>query len=298
MSTTVAGLVLASPVMVASGCAGTGRELAGYAPLSTYGAVVTRSITRDARPGAQVPSIEETPAGLVHATGLPNPGLDGFLASELPWLLTEGARVVVSVVARELGEYAEVARRLATAPGVSAVEVNLAQPDAVAAGVLDVREPFHVGAAVSAVLRELPRGVPVLAKLRPDTVRVAEAVKVAADAGAAAVVLGGALPASLSDGRDAGLSGPAVRPLALRCVADARHALDAAGATCDVVAAGGIVTARDARAFLDLGAVAVQVGSALLHDPTTAARLAAALSTDEGSAWSAALAEECLLPPI
>ncbi|MSY86366.1 MAG: hypothetical protein F2693_16860, partial [Actinobacteria bacterium] len=193
VTVTVAGLVLASPVLVASGCAGTGRELAGYAPLSTYGAVVTRSITRDPRPGAQVPSIAETPAGLVHATGLPNPGLDGFLATELPWLLTEGARVVVSVVARELGEYAEVARRLATAPGVSAVEVNLAQPDAVAAGVLDVREPFHVGAAVSAVLRELPRGVPVLAKLRPDTVRVAEAVKVAADAGAAAVVLGGAL---------------------------------------------------------------------------------------------------------
>lgn len=283
MTTTVAGLVLASPVLVASGCAGTGRELAGYAPLSTYGAVVTRSITRDPRPGAQLPSIAETAAGLVHATGLPNPGLDGFLATELPWLLTEGARVVVSVVARELGEYAEVARRLATAPGVSAVEVNLSQPDAVAAGVLDVREPFHVGAAVSAVLRELPRGVPVLAKLRPDTVRVAEAVKVAADAGAAAVVIGGALPASLPDGRDAGLSGPAVRPLAMRCVADARRALDAVGATCDVVASGGIVTTRDARAFLDLGAVAVQVGSALLHDPTTAARLAAALS-NKGSA--------------
>jgi dihydroorotate dehydrogenase (NAD+) catalytic subunit len=144
-----------------------------------------------------------------------------------------------------------------------------------------VREPFHVGAAVSAVLRELPRGVPVLAKLRPDTVRVAEAVKVAADAGAAAVVLGGALPASLPDGRDAGLSGPAIRPLVLRCVAEARRALDAAGATCDVVACGGIATAEDARAALDLGAVAVQVGSALFHDPTTAARIAAALTESE-----------------
>lgn len=280
-STTLAGLTLASPVLVASGCAGTGRELAAHAPLSTYGAVVTRSISRDPRPGAGVPSIAETPAGLVHATGLPNPGLDGFLATELPWLLTEGARVVVSVVARELGEYAEVARRLASAPGVSAVEVNLAVPDAVAQGVLDVREPFHVGAAVSAVLRELPRGVPVLAKLRPDTVRVAEAVKVAADAGAAAVVLGGAVPASLPDGRDAGLSGPAIRPLALRCVVEARRALDAAGATCDVVACGGIATAADARAALDLGATAVQVGSALFHDPTTAARIAAALTESE-----------------
>lgn len=279
--TTVAGLTLASPVLIASGCGGTGRELAGYAPLSTYGAFTTRSITRDARAGSPRPSIAETPAGLVHATGLPNPGLDGFLATELPWLLTEGARVVVSVVARELGEYAEVARRLASAPGVSAVEVNLASPDATAQGILDVREPFHVGAAVSAVLRELPRGVPVLAKLRPDTVRVAESVKVAADAGASAVVLGGAVPAALPDGRDAGLSGPAIRPLASRCLTEARAALDAAGATCDVVACGGIATADDARLALALGAVAVQVGSALLHDPTTAARIAAALTESE-----------------
>ncbi|MAY97604.1 hypothetical protein [uncultured Nocardioides sp.] len=283
MSTRVAGLTLASPVLVASGCGGTGRELSAYAPLSTYGAFTTRSISRDARRGAGGPTLAETPAGLVHATGLPNPGLDVFLATELPWLLTEGARVVVSIVARDLGEYAEVARRLATAPGVSAVEVNLAVPDAAELGVLDAREPFHVGAAVSTVLRELPRGVPVLAKLRPDPVRVAESVKVAADAGAGAVVLGGALPASLPDGRPAGLSGPAVSPLALRCVTDARAALDAAGAECDVIACGGIGTAEDARTALRLGAVAVQVGSALFHDPTTAVRLAAALDPDEGA---------------
>lgn len=283
MSVRVAGLTLASPVLVASGCGGTGRELSAYAPLSTYGAFTTRSISRDARPGSDGPTLAETPAGLVHATGLPNPGLDVFLATELPWLLTEGARVVVSIVARDLGEYGEVARRLATAPGVSAVEVNLAVPDATELGVLAAREPFHVGAAVSTVLRELPRGVPVLAKLRPDPVRVAETVKVAADAGAGAVVLGGALPAALPDGRPAGLSGPAVSPLALRCVADARAALDAAGAECDVIACGGIGTAEDARTALRLGAVAVQVGSALFHDPTTAARLAAALDPDEGA---------------
>ena len=283
MSVRVAGLTLASPVLVASGCGGTGRELAAYAALSTYGAFTTRSISRDARPGAAGPTLAETPAGLVHATGLPNPGLDAFLATELPWLLTEGARVVVSVVARDLGEYAEVARRLATAPGVSAVEVNLAVPDAAELGVLDAREHFHVGAAVSTVLRELPRGVPVLAKLRPDPVRVAETVRVAADAGAAAVVLGGALPAALPDGRPAGLSGPAIAPLALRCVADARVALDAAGADCDVVACGGIGSPEDPRHALDRGAVAVQVGSALFHDPTTAARIAAALSPDEGA---------------
>lgn len=271
MSARVAGLALSSPVLVASGCAGTGRDLAAYGPLAAYGAVVSRSVTRDPRPGGPAPRFAESPAGLVHATGLPGPGIDGFLATELPWLLQEGARVVVSVVGRELGEYAELARRLGTAPGVAAVEVNLAAPDAVAAGLLDVREPFHVGAAVAAVLRELPRGVPVLAKLRPDPLRVVEATRAAADAGAGAVVVGGALPAALPDGRDAGLSGPAVRPLALRCTTLAAQVAGEAGL--DVVGCGGVATAADARAYLDAGAVAVQVGSALFHDPTTAARL-------------------------
>lgn len=270
----LAGLSLASPVLVASGCGGTGRELASYGDLRELGAFVTRSITLDARPGGPLPRIVETPSGLVHATGLPNPGLDIFLATELPWLVQQGVRVVVSIAASSLGEYAELARRLGRSPGVSAIEVNLSAPDASSAGVLDVREPFQAASVVAAVERDLPPGLPVLAKLRPDVSRVVETVRTVLEAGAGAVVVGNALPAAMPDGRSAGLSGPAVLPVTLRCVSEVHQALPDA----QVVAAGGITRAHDARAFLAAGATAVQVGTALLHDPTAAARLVAELA--------------------
>lgn len=277
--TVLAGLRLASPVVVAAGCGGTGRELAAYGALEALGAFTTRTITLDARRGGPVPRLLETPSGLLHATGLPNPGVDGFLATELPWLLQQRARVVVSVAARSLGELAELARRLGTAPGVSAVEVNVSPPDTgPEPELMSAREPFQVGAAVAAVERELPRGVPVLAKLRPDAVRVVEAARAAVEAGAQALVVGQALPASMPDGRAAGLSGPAVGPLALRCLVEVLEAVDV-----PVVAGGGVATVADVRARLALGAVAVQVGAALLHDPTTAARLVAALDPDATS---------------
>lgn len=277
--TVLAGLRLASPVVVAAGCGGTGRELAAYGSLEALGAFTTRTITLDARRGGPVPRLLETPSGLLHATGLPNPGVDGFLATELPWLLQQRARVVVSVAARSLGELAELARRLGTAPGVSAVEVNVSPPDAgPEPELMSAREPFQVGAAVAAVERELPRGVPVLAKLRPDAVRVVEAARAAVEAGAQALVVGQALPASMPDGRAAGLSGPAVGPLALRCLVEVLEAVDV-----PVVAGGGVATVADVRARIALGAVAVQIGAALLHDPTTAARLVAALDPDATS---------------
>ncbi len=130
---------------------------------------------------------------------------------------------------------------------------------------------------VSTVHRDLPRGVPVLAKLRSDLLRVAEHARAVLDAGADAVVVGNALPAAMPDGRPAGLSGPAIRPLALRCLAEVL----AAAPEASVIASGGIATAADARAVLDLGATAVQIGTALLHDPTTAARLVTELGEDE-----------------
>src|SRR5262245_56530086 len=255
--------------MVAAGCGGTGRELTPYVDPARIGAFVTRSITTTPRPGNASPRIVETPSGLINAVGLQNPGVDAFLADELPWLVDHGVTVVVSVAGRSLGEYAELARRVGRAPGIAAVEVNVSAPAAEGTGVFDVREPFHAGGAVAAVRRELPRDVPVLAKLRSDLVRVVEAARTVLDAGAAAVVVGNALPAGMPDGRPGGLSGPAVRPLALRCVAEVQaHVPDA-----DVVGCGGICDAEDARSFLAAGACAVQVGTALLHDPTTVARI-------------------------
>jgi dihydroorotate dehydrogenase (NAD+) catalytic subunit len=273
------------PVLVAAGCGGTGRELEAYSgPDGLDGLdLVTRSITLDARQGGPGPRLVEVPGGLVNAVGLPNPGLEHFLATELPWLVAQGATVVVSMAGATMGEYADLARRLGRAPGLAAVEVNLSAPDALGGGVFDVREPFQAAGVVSAVRRDLPRDVPVIAKLRTDVFRVVETARIVAEAGADAVVIGNALPAALPDGRPGGLSGPAVRPLALRCVADVHAALP----DLPVVAAGGIATATDARAFLAAGAGAVQVGTALLHDPTTAERLVTSLElvpTLEGAA--------------
>jgi dihydroorotate dehydrogenase (NAD+) catalytic subunit len=271
--TELAGLTLPSPVLVASGCGGTGRELAAYGDLSALGGFVTRSITVHARPGGSMPRIIETPSGLINAIGLQNPGLDHFLATELPWLVQQGIRVFVSIAGRSLGEYAELARRLGRSPGIAGIEVNLSAPDATGTGVFDVREPFHAASVVSAVQRDLPRGMPAVAKIRSDVARVVESARTVLDAGAAAVVVGNAFPAALPDGRPGGLSGPAIRPLALRCVTEVHAALPEA----QLVGAGGIATAEDVRSFLAAGATAVQVGTALLHDPTTATRLAAEL---------------------
>jgi len=269
-------LTLRNPVMVASGCGGTGRELTPYLDLSVLGGFVTRSISLDPRPGGAAPRIVESPSGLVNAVGLPNPGIAGFLATELPWLVRQGARTFVSVVGRSLGEYAELTRRLAHAPGIAGLEVNVSVPDPTALDVCDAREAAHGGSVIAACRRELPRDLPVLAKLRPDAGRIVEAARAAAEAGADAVVVANAVPALLPDGRGGGLSGPAIRPLALRCVAD----VHAAYPDLTIVGVGGIASAADARAFLEAGASAVQVGTALLHDPTTAARILEDLGAD------------------
>lgn len=265
---------IANPVMIASGCGGTGRELAAFTDLAALGGFVTRSISRDPRGGGPAPRIAESPSGLVNAIGLQNPGIDGFLATELPWLVRQGVTVFVSIVGGTLGEYTELTRRLGRSPGVAGVEVNLSVPDASGLGMFDVREPIHSASVVAAVRRELRRDLPVLAKLRPDPVRIVEAARTAAEAGADAIVLTNAVPARMPDGRPGGLTGPAIRPLALRCVADVHDALP----DLMLVGVGGIADLNDACAFLDAGASALQIGTALLHDPTTATRIRTGLS--------------------
>lgn len=265
----------ANPVLTASGCGGTGRELASYGDLGALGGFVTRSITLHARAGAPGPRIVESPSGLVNAIGLQNPGVEAFLGEELPALLELGATVVASIAGHSLGEYAEASRALGRAAGVVALEVNLSAPDAAGAGVFDIREPFQAASVIAACRRDLPSGVLLLAKLRSDAQRVVETARAVCEAGADAVVVGNAVPAAMPDGRPGGLSGPAIRPLALRCVSIVADALPGTS----VIAAGGIMDAADAHAFLDAGARAVQVGSALFGDPTAAHRIAAELAT-------------------
>lgn len=266
-------LTFTNPVLTAAGCGGTGRELEAAGGLEGVGGFVTRSLTLDGRAGSPPPRLVESPAGFLNAIGLQNPGVDTFLARELPWLAARRIRTLVSIAGSTLGEYADLSRRLAPAPGVGGIEVNLSVPDAVEQGLLDVREPFQAARVVAAVRRDLPADLPVLAKLAPDPTRIVETARAVAEAGATAVTLVNSAPALLPDGRPGGLSGPAIRPLALRCVHDVHQALP----DLPIVGAGGVLTADDARAFLRAGAVACQIGSGLLHDPTCAARIAADL---------------------
>lgn len=259
--------------MVASGCGGTGRELAAYADLDGLD-LVTRSITLDPRSGGAAPRVAEVPGGIVHTVGLPNPGLEHFLATELPWLVRAGVRVHVSIAGSTLGEYADLARRLSRAPGVAGLEVNVGSPDDAGSGLFEVREAYHAASVVAAVRREFPTDRPVLAKLRPDVSRVVESARSCREAGASAVTVGNAVPAAMPDGRPGGLSGPAAASVALRCVVTVAAALPQV----PVIACGGVRDVATARMFLDAGAVAVQVGTALLHDPTTVSRLRGALA--------------------
>lgn len=259
-------LGLRHPVVVASGCGGTGRELAAYGTLDGLG-FVTRTLTRDPHAGGAMPRVVPSPGGLLHAVGLANPGVEAFLSDELPWLVRQGARVVVSFCAASLGEYAEVTRVLASAPGIVGVEVNLSAPDTAGLDVFDAREAYHAASVVSAVRRELPTDLGLWAKVRPDPTRVGETARAVHDAGASAVVVGNAVPAAMPDGRPAGLSGPAIRPVALAAVAVA------ARTGVPVIGCGGVTATSHVRAHLTAGATAVQVGSGLIHDPTLVQQL-------------------------
>ena len=268
LTTSLAGLTMPTPLMTASGCAGTGRELAQFVDLGTLGAFTTRTITLDPRAGSPAPRVAGTPGGVLTGHGLHNPGLQGFLASELPWLAQQRVRTVVSVTASSLGEYGELARRLGTSPGVAAVEVNLDGLDA---------DPYQAGKVLHVVRRDVPRGVGVLAKLSPGP-GVTDVVRAVIKNGADAVVLVHGFPGILFDpatlrpvlGSGTGaVSGPAVLAQALRCVWDVHAALP----DVPIVGAGGVRTGFDVVQMLLAGATAVQVGSTLLNDPSAPQRI-------------------------
>ncbi|QNN55162.1 dihydroorotate dehydrogenase [Nocardioides mesophilus] len=272
------GTRLATPLLTAAGCGGTGRELEPHLDLTTLGAFTTRSLTLDASPGAPAPRLVETASGVLWNTGGQNPGLQGFLASELPWLAQRQVRVVVSLAGGTPGEYAELARRLGNAPGVWGLELNLATANREDHGRRFCDEAYHAGKAVAAVREALPRTLPVLAKLAPGPGLV-DVAGVVARAGADAVVLVHGAPGLAFDpttwrpalGTVAGtVSGPAVLAQALRCVWQVHAALP----QLPVIGAGGVRSGFDVVQMLLSGARAVELGTALLREPAAPVRIA------------------------
>lgn len=282
LDTILADLHLVNPVMTASGCAGTGRELHQFVDVAQIGAVVTMSITRDARPGLPPRRMAETASGMLNAIGLHNPGVDSFLARDLPWLLQRDARPVVSIAGSTLDEYAELARRVGNIPGVAAIEVNLSSVNVESGGVWFGGGPVQAARALSVVRRDTPRGLPVFAKLSPDVASVVDVATAVVDAGADGVVLVNTPrgmhidPDTLRPSLGAatgGLSGPAIKPLAVRAVFEVAAAMP----ELPIVGVGGIRTGADALEFLAAGAGAVQIGTAIFTDPSTPSRVVSEL---------------------
>ncbi|HEX4834222.1 MAG TPA: dihydroorotate dehydrogenase [Trebonia sp.] len=278
LRTRLGQIELPSPILAASGCAGSGRELAQFTDVARIGAVITKSVTLEPRAGNPAPRLAETPSGMLSSPGLQGPGVDGFLQRDLPWLLSRGARAVVSVAGHTIREYAELAVRLSDAAGVSAIEVNLGCPDAAAAGRPFAIDPAAAGQVVAQVRGSARYDIPVFAKLSPEVTDIVEIARACVSSGADGLSLINSVPGLSIDpvslrpalaGAFGGLSGPAIRPLAVRCVWQVREAFPEV----PIIGTGGVRTGRDAMEFLVAGAAMVAVGTVLFHDPSACSRI-------------------------
>ena len=269
LSVRIGSLTLKNPVMSASGCFGYGVEYAEAIDLSTLGAVVVKGLFLKPREGHPAPRIVETPAGMINAIGLQGIGVHRFVSEKLPELRAHRATVVVNVCGTTVDEYAEVSRILSDAEGVHAIELNISCPNIKEGGIQFGCSLGGTHDVVSAVRKVT--SLPIMPKLTPNVTDPASFARAAEEAGADAVSLVNTFLAlavdvetrrpMISNGMG-GLSGPAIRPIAVRMVYECQQAVKI-----PVVGMGGIMDARDALEFMIAGATAVQVGTANFVDP-------------------------------
>jgi len=275
LSVAIGPISLENPVMAASGTFGYGREVGAFGDVSRLGAVVGKSVTPEPREGNPPPRVAEAAAGMLNSIGLANPGLDAFLADELPAMRALGTAVVVNIAGRTIDEYVALARRLDAADGLDAIELNMSCPNVRHGGLAFSTDPTTAETLVARV--RAATALPLIAKLSPNVTDVVAIARAVEAAGADAVSLINTLVGLAIDWRarrsklagfTGGLSGPAIKPVALRMV----HQV---AASCDlpVIGIGGIVTVDDVLDFLVAGARAVQVGTANFLDPLAAVRL-------------------------
>ncbi len=278
LAVTLGRLTLRNPVLVASGTFGYVRELAGAIDLGCLGGVIPKTVTRQPRAGNAPPRTVETPSGMLNAIGLDNDGIDHFLSYHLPYLRTLPTAVVINVAGKSADEFVELAERVGSESGVAAVELNLSCPN-VAGGIDFATDPNVTGQVVRRVRQVCP--LPVLAKLTPNVTNIVPVAQAAADAGADAVSLVNTFVGMAIDWRrrrpllgnvTGGLSGPAIKPLALRLVWQVAQSVRV-----PVIGIGGIGSVDDAMEFLVAGASAIQIGTANFYDPTVAPRIVARL---------------------
>jgi len=272
LSITIAGLKLKNPVMTASGTFGYGKEYADFFNLNTLGALITKGISLKPMAGNPPPRICETPSGMLNAIGLQNVGVKNFIQDKLPFLSKLNIPIIVNILGHSLQEYAEVARHLNDAPAIAALEVNISCPNVAQGGLAFGAQPRLAAKVISRVRSVTQR--PLIAKLTPQVTDICCIATAVEEAGAEAVSLINTIPGMAVDihtrrsklGRlSGGLSGPAIRPVALRLVHQVVQSI-----SIPVIGLGGIRTAEDALEFLLVGAKAVQIGTANFVRPTAA----------------------------
>lgn len=268
-------LELRNPVITASGTFASGREYADFVDVGMLGAVVTKGVSLHPWAGNPSPRIAETASGMLNSIGLQNPGVEAFITGDLAWLAGQDVPVIVNVSGHSVAEYAAVAQRLDVEPAVSALEVNISCPN-VDEGGMAFGTSCAAAAEVTRAVREVT-AKPLIVKLSPNVTDIAEIARAVESAGADAVslintLLGMAIDTDTFRPKLArvvgGLSGPAIKPVAVRMVWQVSSAVGI-----PVVGMGGIMTAEDAVEFLLAGATAVAVGTGNFVDPTTTMRV-------------------------
>ena len=286
LSVDLAGARLPNPVMTASGCAANGKELHRFFDVGELGAFVTKSVMAEPRAGRGTPRMAETASGMLNSIGLQGPGVRAFVEDDLAWLKSVGARVLPSIAGGASDEFAQVAAALrdsAAFDAVVGVEVNISCPNVANRGLVFATDPATAASVVKLVREVLPRRVPIFAKLTPDVTDITEVAAACVAAGADGLTMINTLLGMVIDtdrlrpqlaGVTGGLSGPAIRPVAVRAIWQVRQAMDRGRIPQrPIIGVGGVRSGRDALELVAAGASAVQVGTATFNDPSAPLRV-------------------------
>ena len=282
-STKIGSKGFSNPIFTASGCASSGQELSQFFSLTEIGAIVTKSIMTKPRTGRPTPRMAETPSGMLNSIGLQGPGIDAFLETDIPWLVANQVKIIVSIAGETVDEYGVLARRLRAVPGISAVEVNISCPNVENRGQVFACHTDTATAVIEAVRRNIGGELPIVAKLSPDVTDIVEIASAVINAGVDGLALINTLLGMVIDtntmkpklaGKTGGLSGPAIRPVAVRAIYQVHQAFP----NIPIVGMGGVASGRDALELVLAGASAVSVGTASFGNPMAALQIRNELS--------------------
>ncbi len=274
-STTLGNAFFNTPIFTASGCASSGKELAQFFPLKEIGAVVTKSIMNKPRYGRPTPRMAETPSGMLNSIGLQGPGIEAFLANDIPWLVEQNSRIIISIAGETIEEYATLARKVRSVAGVSAIEVNISCPNVENRGLVFACDPDASRRVIDGVRKTIGGELPIIAKLSPDVTNLPEIAKGVVEAGADALALINTVLGMVINldtmrphlgGKTGGLSGPAIKPVAVRAIYQVHAALPEV----PILGMGGVLLGRDALELILAGASGVSVGTASFGNPHAA----------------------------